>query len=86
MGWHPAEGSVGEGPLQGAAGAVGDKAPRGRGRELKLAPPAGPAPSQPGWCPNTGPVAREPPERLGGEGAWNLGWGSMTLHGCHHDW
>lgn len=39
-----------EGPLQGAAGAVGDKALRGRGRELKLAgttswpgslPPAG---------------------------------------------
>lgn len=50
VGWHPTAGSAAEGPLQGAAGAVGDGAPRGRGRELKLAgttswpgslPPAG---------------------------------------------
>lgn len=59
VGWHPTEGSTLEGPLQGAAGAVGDKAPRGWGRELKLAgttswpgslPPARLAPQHRACC------------------------------------
>lgn len=54
VGWHPTEDSVAEGPLQRAAGAVGDEAPRGRGRELKLAPPAGPAPTRPAGAPTLG--------------------------------
>ena len=63
LGWHPTEGSVAEGPPQGTAGAVGDKAPRGWGRELKLASTSSWPGSLPtGWRPNTGPVAREPPE------------------------
>lgn len=76
MGWHPTEGSMAEEPLQGAAGAVGDKAPRGRGRELKLAGTTSwPDSLPPGWRPNTGPVAKEPPERLGsgGPGTWGGG-------------
>lgn len=36
LGWHSAEGSVAEGPLQGAAGAVGDKAPQGLGAGAKI--------------------------------------------------
>lgn len=54
VGWHHAEGSMAEGPLRGAAGAVGDKAPEGRGWELKLAcTTSWPGSLSPGWRPNT---------------------------------
>lgn len=73
-----------EGPLQGAAGAVGDRAPQGPGAGAKIGwhhqlarlPPSCP------WragAPTPGPVAREPPEssKVVG-GALELGVGGMT--------
>lgn len=83
-GLAPTEGSVAEEPLQGAAGAVGDKAPRGRGRELKLA-------GTTSWPSSLPPAGAPTPGLLLGNllrgwgwGAWNLGWGSMTPHGYQH--
>lgn len=58
--------------------------PQGPGAGAKIGTTSWPGSLPPGWRPNTGPVAREPPKRRGW-GAWNLGWGSMTPHSCDHD-
>lgn len=72
VGRHPTENSVAEGPLQRAAGAVGDEAPRGRGWELKLAPPAGRAPTRPAGAPTLGLLLRNL-QRDWGVGGLGLG-------------
>lgn len=85
MGWHPTESSMLEEPLQGAAGAVGDRAPQGPGAGAKIGwhhqlarlppscPAGGLAPQHRGLL--LGNLQRVP--RWWGE-PWNLGWGGMT--------